>query len=117
MTARERVAAHLDQYLNHQRGLDKDVIHNMNGCELLTADIAELLRLSEPGPDSYVLRDREGDWWVYAPEGRCWVVVGRRLDASAADQLKLYTGNGMTFVNDDPVVEAERVIENYGVWA
>lgn len=114
MSARDRVQAYLDQ-LTTLRGYDQEEPHNINGVPLLTADLQELIRLTapEPGQESYLLRDRDGDWWLYLNDRHGFVHI--RFSGGEAE-IAYYDGYS-GFVAGSVDEAAAKIVENWGVWA
>lgn len=71
----------------------------------------QLLDELEPGPDSYLLRDSDGDYWAYNGSG--WVLL-RRLEA-APYELSIHRAAGT--YEGDAEEQAARIIEKYGCLA
>jgi hypothetical protein len=109
MTAVENVA----KFLSQVEDIRDDIA--VGGHKLVTlGDLRELVRLATPGPDSYVLRDRDGDWWVYAHDLGGWI-SDSKLEHFAAHG---HDGGayGLSF-QGDPEESAARIVEHFGCWA
>jgi hypothetical protein len=109
-TATDRIEAYLDQRLNHQRGLDNEVLHSMNGVDLTTADLLDVVAAARRAPEleSYYLVDDEGTEWAYA-WGSGWVCALPDFNEDISDHVA-HAGPDLHYkqIRDVEIIIAQR---------